>query len=110
MTPSVQHAIPSAIPARRRRSNASDPLKKVTLRLHDSVATAIRALVDSGQAASADAFIEDAIVAQLRDRRRQRVYEAYAEAAADATFMHEMAQTNRAFDGTAGDGLTDATR
>ena len=91
---------------RRRPSAPDDPLKKVTIRLHDSVAGAVRALVQSGAAVSADAFIEEAIVAQLRERRRERLFAAYAEAAADAEFMEEQEETTRAFDGTLRDGLS----
>ncbi|MCX5768267.1 MAG: hypothetical protein NTZ43_13695 [Gemmatimonadetes bacterium] len=100
------HATSSSPAGRRRRSTAQDPLKKVTLRLHHSVASAIRALVESGEAASADAFIEAAIVAQLRDNRRKHVYESYAAAADDAEFMKEMHDTARAFDHTVSDGLS----
>ncbi|MGQ0538953.1 MAG: hypothetical protein ACT4R6_08425 [Gemmatimonadaceae bacterium] len=93
---------------RRRRSTSADPLKKVTLRMHETVAAAVRELVESGEAASADAFIEEAVIAQLRERRKARVYAAYAEAAADAVFMAEMEETNRVFEDTVADGLADA--
>ena len=90
---------------RRRRSSGDDPLKKVTLRLHASVATSIRGLVEAGAAPSVDAFVEEAVIAQLRERRRQRVYAAYAAAAADPVFMAELDETTRAFDATIADGL-----
>ena len=105
--------IPAASPAgsrRRRRSTAADPLKKVTIRLHEAVATAIRDLVASGGATSADAFVEAAVVAELRERRKQRIYAAYATAAADPVFVAEMARTNYAFDGSIADGLTEPER
>jgi len=91
----------------RRRSTTADPLKKVTLRLHETVAAAIRTLVASGGAPSTDAFIEEAVVARFRERRRQRVYAAYAAAAADAVFMAGMEQTNREFDPAIADGLSE---
>jgi Arc/MetJ-type ribon-helix-helix transcriptional regulator len=91
-------------------SGASNPLKKVTLRLHERVATAIRALVDAGTAGSADAFVEEAVIARFRELRKERVYAAYAAAAADDAFMADMAATNRAFDATVGDGLADPDR
>jgi Arc/MetJ-type ribon-helix-helix transcriptional regulator len=78
----------------------------VSLRLHASVADAIRSLVDAGEAPSADAFIESAVVAELRERRRRAVYAAYEQAAADPVFIAEMGRVAREFDGAVGDGLT----
>lgn len=89
----------------RRRSTAADPLKKVTLRLHARVTAAVKAAVQAGAAPSADAFIEEAVIAALRERRRERLYAAYAEAAADPVFVADMEVTTRAFDGTLADGL-----
>lgn len=95
---------------RRRRSSGNDPLKKVTLRLHERLTTAIRVLVESGEAASADAFIEDAVVAHFRERRRARVYAAYESAATDPVFMAELNEMNAAFDRASADGLLAADR
>lgn len=94
--------------ALRRRATAADPLKKVTLRLHTRVAEAVRAAVAAGDAPSTDAFVEDAVVAALRERRRQRLYAAYAEAAQDPAFVADMKGTTRAFDVTLGDGVASA--
>ncbi|MHB1097572.1 MAG: hypothetical protein ACYC3F_15545 [Gemmatimonadaceae bacterium] len=94
---------------RRRRSTAADPLRKVTLRLHERLTAAIRRLVDAGEAASTDAFIEDAIVALFRERRRARVYAAYAAAANDSTYVAAMAELNEAFDVATSDGLRQET-
>ena len=80
-------------------------MTKMTLRLPESIASAIRMLVESGEAASADAFIREALVAHFRARRQDRVYSAYAAAAADPAFVAEMEETERAFDATVGDGL-----
>jgi hypothetical protein len=91
--------------ATRRRGTAADPLKKVTLRLTATTHLAIKAIVKAGEAPSTDAFVEAAIMAALRERRRQRVYAAYAEAAQDAAFAEDMAETTRAFEPTVGDGL-----
>lgn len=90
---------------RRRRSTAADPLRKMSLRLPESIASAIRQLVETGEAASADAFIQDALVAHFRARRQNRVYSGYAAAAADPAFIAEMEETDRAFDATVADGL-----
>lgn len=95
--------MPSVSPFARRRSTVADPLKKVTLRLHARVASAVRGLVESGEVPSADAFIEDAIVAALRANRRQRLFESYAEAAGDHAFRADMADVTTAFDPTLGD-------
>jgi len=97
---------PSGEPRSRRRATGADPLRKVSLRLHASVADAIRALVDAGEAPSADAFIEAAVVAELRERRRRTVYAAYEKAAANPLFVAEMGRITREFDGAVGDGLT----
>lgn len=75
------------------------------MRLHARVADAVRAVVDAGEAPSADAFVEAAVIAALRERRRERLYAAYAEAAEDAEFVAEAAATVCAFDATLGDGL-----
>lgn len=106
MPPSTT-ADPGPVVHRRRRSSARDPLRKVTLRLHDTVAAAIKELVAIGEAPSADAFVEEAIIAQLRERRKQRVFASYVAAAADPVFMAEMDETTRAFDGTVADGLVE---
>lgn len=76
--------------------------------MHETVALAIRALVDAGEAQSADAFVEAAVIAHLRERRKQRLYAAYREAAADPVFMADMNETNRMFDETLGDGLPES--
>ena len=92
----------------RRRATAADPLKKVTLRLHTRVTEAVRAAVAAGEAPSTDAFVEEAVVAALRERRRERLYAAYAEAAQDPAFVAEMEDVSRAFDVAVGDGLGSA--
>ena len=89
----------------RRRATAADPLRKVTLRLHSRVADAVRQLVEAGEAPSADAFVEAAVVAALRERRRERLYAAYAEAARDPDFAADMDEATQAFDAALGDGL-----
>jgi Arc/MetJ-type ribon-helix-helix transcriptional regulator len=96
---SMSTALPSR-PSLRRRSTAADPLKKVTLRLRTQVAEAVRSVVEAGDAPSSDAFVEDAIIAALRERRRVRLYAAYAEAAADPAFEHDMRDVTTAFDAT----------
>ncbi|MBC7844498.1 MAG: hypothetical protein H7099_19470 [Gemmatimonadaceae bacterium] len=90
---------------RRRAGSSVDPLKKVTFRLHSSVASAIRGIVDSGAAASADAFVEDAVVAKLRELRRDKVYADYSTAAQDPEFMIEVSDVLAEFESTTADGI-----
>lgn len=92
---------------RRRRIGGTDPLRKTGFQLRQSVVEAVKAAVERGAAESQNAFVERAIVRELQELRRQRVYAAYAEAAADPVFMAEMQDVTDAFDVTAGDGLTD---
>jgi Arc/MetJ-type ribon-helix-helix transcriptional regulator len=103
----MTRVIPGSLPQRRRASSA-DPLKKVTLRLHTRVAEAVRTMVDAGEAPSADVFVEQAVIAALRERRRERLYQAYAEAAHDEAFAGDMAEVSNAFEPTLNDGITSA--
>lgn len=98
-----QGSASSAVP-RRRRKASSEPLRKMSFQLHASVAEAIRAVVYAGDAPSANAFVEEAVREALRQRRRQKVYAAYATAAQDPKFMAEMLETDRVFGVTVNDG------
>lgn len=93
------------IAARRRRPSVSDPLKKVTFQLSESVVDAIKTVVEAGEASSANVFVEAAVRASLRERRRARIYAAYAEAAQDPQFMNEMNAELEVFDSTLADGM-----
>jgi hypothetical protein len=95
-----------SVSRRRRRTGSAEPLQKMTLQFDAAVAEAIRAVVKAGEAPSANVFVEQAVKARLRERRRERVYAAYAEAAQDPAFMAELAAMERAFDVTVGDGLS----
>ena len=75
--------------------------------MRSSVADAVRQAVDEGAAESQNAFVERALVRELRDLRRRRVYDAYAVAAEDPSFTAEMEEVTREFQPTAGDGLED---
>ncbi|HEX8452005.1 MAG TPA: hypothetical protein VF647_07910 [Longimicrobium sp.] len=97
---------PARIIARRRRG-ASHNLRKATFQVDDSVLQAIRALVEQGEAPSANAFVEDALRLKLREVRRARLYAAYEEASHDPEFLADMQATTRDFESTAGDGLAD---
>jgi Arc/MetJ-type ribon-helix-helix transcriptional regulator len=76
----------------------------MSFQLHASIAEAIRAVVRAGDAPSANAFVEAAVREALRERRREKVYAAYAKAAQDPEFMAEMLDTDRVFDVTVSDG------
>lgn len=54
---------------------------------------------------SQNTFVERALIRGLKALRRQRVYDAYAQAAADSAFMEEMRSTTATFDRATGDGL-----
>ncbi|MDP9348705.1 MAG: hypothetical protein M3P24_06140 [Gemmatimonadota bacterium] len=90
---------------RRRRSQGGDPLRKTGYQLRQSVIDAVRSAVEQGAAESQNAFVERAVVRELRELRRQRVYAAYAEAAADPEFLADMSALTEALDPTVGDGL-----
>lgn len=75
----------------------------MTFQLHASVAEAIRAVVNAGEAPSANVFVEEAVKERLRERRRAYVYAAYAEAARDSAFMAELTEIERVFDIAVGD-------
>jgi len=97
--------VPRPAVLRRRRGNAAEPLKKITMRMSTRVTEAVRAVVEAGDAPSADAFVEAAVIAALRERRRERLYQAYAEAAQDPAFTADMALTMRTFDVTLAAGV-----
>jgi hypothetical protein len=84
---------------------APDPLRKTGWQVRQSVAEAVKEAVEGGAAESQNAFVERALIRELKELRRQRIYAAYAQAAADPVFMEEMRSTTTAFDLSAGDGL-----
>ncbi len=96
-------AAPAVIAGRRRRSPSSDPLKKVTFQLSESIIESIRVLVEKRESASANAFVEEAIRDKLRERRRAKLYAAYEEASRDPAYMHDLKSDMTAFDPTLSD-------
>ncbi len=93
------------LPNRRRAVNA--PPRKPGWQVRSSVADAVRQAVEEGAAESQNAFVERALVRGLRDLRRRRVYDAYAEAAEDPFFTAEMDEVTQEFDATTRDGIED---
>lgn len=75
--------------------------------MSESIVTAIKTLVTAGEAPSANVFVEDAVRASLRERRRAKVYAAYEEAANDPAFIADMNADVIAFDNALRDGLAD---
>lgn len=98
----------SASAPRRRRSRQAEPLRKVSYQLRESITESVRAAVEAGAAASANAFVEDAIVERLKELRRERLYAAYQEAANDPEYAAEMDELTREFDCTVADGLSES--
>jgi hypothetical protein len=92
---------------KRRRSRHSDPLRKVSYQIRASIADGIRSAVDAGAAPSVNAFVEEAIVERLKELRRERLYAAYEQAAADPEYRSEIAELNRDFEVVVSDGLGD---
>jgi hypothetical protein len=89
----------------KKRSLEHDPLKKTGYQIRTSVARAVRDAVDHGAAESQNAFVERALVRELKELRRRRVYDAYADAARDPDFMKEMGSLTDDYEPAAGDGL-----
>lgn len=100
--PATPHTL--IIPVRRRRSTAADPLKKMTVQVSESIIAQIKKVVETGEAASANVFVEDAIRDKLRERRRAKVYAAYEEAARDPRYLADLNADMNAFDATLSDG------
>lgn len=82
-----------------------DPRKKTGYQLRHSVVMAVRDAVREGAAESQNAFVERALIRELKELRRGRVYDAYAEAARDPLFLEDMKSTTAAYDPATGDGL-----
>lgn len=82
-----------------------DPPKKAGYQIRTSVIHAVRDAVDQGAAESQNAFVERALIRELKELRRGRLYEEYAEAARDEAFLEDMKAVTDAFEHAAGDGL-----
>jgi hypothetical protein len=88
-----------------RRGSPSDPPRKAGWQVRSSVVEAVRQAVDEGAAESQNAFVERALIRELRELRRRRVYEAYAEAAADPVFLRDVEAVSKGFEPTTDEGL-----
>lgn len=100
------HALPEGtVGTRRRRSSTREPLKKISVQISESLYDAMKSLVSAGEVASANVFVEEAVRARLRERRKAKIYAAYEQAARDPIFMRDMNADLDAFDVTMSDGL-----
>lgn len=89
----------------KKASRGIDPPRKTGYQIRHSVVKAVREAVERGAAESQNAFVERALIRELKELRRRRVYEAYADAARDPDFMEDMGPTTEAYEQTAEDGL-----
>jgi hypothetical protein len=69
------------------------------------VADAVREAVEEGMAESQNVLVERAVLHFLAERRREKLYASYAEAAQDPIFMADMRAVSDAFEPTVADGL-----
>lgn len=86
-------------------ASENDPRQKTGYQLRRSVVLAVRDAVRDGAAESQNAFVERALVRELRELRKANLSAAYGEAARDPVFMEEMKATDAAWDAVTGDGL-----
>ncbi|MFN2384117.1 MAG: hypothetical protein ABR559_07630 [Gemmatimonadota bacterium] len=91
-------------------SRATQPRKKPGYQLPEALVLAVKEAVERGAAESQNAFVERALVRELRETRRRHLESAYAEAAADPEFLEDMRSIIEAYDCAAGDGLRGAER
>jgi hypothetical protein len=89
--------------ARRRR--ATDPLRKPGWQVRTSVADAVREAVEEGMAESQNALVERAVLLFLAEKRREKLYASYAQAAQDPAFMADMHAVSDALESAVADGL-----
>ena len=90
----------------RRRGRLESP-QKPGWQVPGSLAAAVRAAVADGAAESQNAFVERAILRELAELRRARLYASYTEAASDPHFGASMAEISLAFEPAVADGLKD---
>lgn len=84
---------------------SDDPLEKTGYRIPRSLVSMVREVVEAGEARSQNEFVERALRRELRALEQQRLYEAYAKAAADAAFMADMDDAAKVWANAEGDGL-----
>ena len=88
MLPDARH---DSKPGRTRRHRpGSGPLVEISVQMHASTLEAVKRAVEHGAAAGQGEFVEAALIARLRQLRREKVYASYREAAADPAYVDEM--------------------
>ena len=90
----------------KRRATPDDPLEKTGYRIPQSIVMRVREAVDAGEAKSQNEFVERALRRELRVAHQRRLYEEYAEAASDSSFVTEMREVDQTWDATAADGTS----
>ncbi len=71
--------------------------KKATFSLHVDVLAALDRVIAQGAAPSKNALVEQALVRELRELRRQVRRAAWEEAARDPLFLEDLEKTEAAF-------------
>ena len=71
--------------------------KKATFNLHPSVLAALDEAVDQGMASSKNAFVEQALLRELRELRKQSRKAQWEEAARDPLFLKDIEEVETAF-------------
>lgn len=97
MNLAVLHIVP--------RRRGADPLRKPGWQVRTSVADAVREAVEEGVAETQNALVERALLRFLAEKRREKLYTSYAEAARDPAFMADMRAVSDAFETAVADGL-----
>ncbi len=87
------------------RRRGVDPLRKPGWQVRTSVADAVRKAVEEGVAESQNALVEHAVLRFLAEKRRDKLYASYAEAAQDPAFIADMRAVSDDFESTVADGL-----
>lgn len=95
---------PSATVVRRRRQDQV-ARERTSLVIRADVLEAAKEIVTAGRAENLSAFVEAAVEEKVRRTRRNDLYSAYAEAAADQAFKESMSSVSRHFEPSEADGL-----
>ena len=75
----------------------TNPKRKVTYSLPESLIDEIAHVVSEGAAPSYSAFVERALNEEVRRAREQTLAAAFAEAATDPAFLNDVDETMKAF-------------
>lgn len=89
----------------RRRRQDQVARARTSLVIRADVLEAAKEIVTAGRAENLSAFVEAAVVEKVRRIRRNDLYSAYAEAAADQAFKESMSSVSRHFESSEADGL-----